>query len=76
MSLLAFILSGCVKDGFGCRGIKNLEGQCTSAQASGPLQCDASWRGSRYKESLQAASSFITDAWPDHVEQALVLNLG
>jgi hypothetical protein len=30
----------------------------------------------RYKESLQAASSFITDAWPDHVEQALVLNLG
>lgn len=30
----------------------------------------------RYKESLQAASSFITDAWPDHAEQALVLNLG
>ena len=33
-------------------------------------------RRCRYKESLQAASSFITDAWPDHVEQALVLNLG
>ncbi len=33
-------------------------------------------RTCRYKESLQAASSFITDAWPDHAEQALVLNLG
>ena len=30
----------------------------------------------RYKESLQAASSFISEAWPDNAEQALVLNLG
>ena len=34
------------------------------------------WVSCRYKESLQAASSFISEAWPDNAEQALVLNLG
>ncbi len=32
--------------------------------------------GLRYKESLQAASRYVAGAYPDNVEQMLVLNLG
>lgn len=30
----------------------------------------------RYKKSLQAASTYIKEIWPENADQALVLNLG